>query len=125
MQATDAHKGATMHDTITASTTRHATSAEQAADIAEVRGLVTLADRLDAPEVREIRDSTALAIAAGWQSPRGHGLTFHALAATGRVNLTALGEAIASEYDAAKAQGCEYELDLLSTWALNHPSRQD
>jgi hypothetical protein len=35
----------------------------------------------------------------------------------------ALLDAIHSEYPEAQRQGCSEELDLLATWALNHPTR--
>jgi hypothetical protein len=75
---------------------------------------------------RQITDSAALAIAAGWQSPGGPGATFAQLASTGQVDFHALNAAITAEYGEALRQGPQAarELDMLATWALFHPSRR-
>lgn len=110
-----------MSDTITTATSVqgqrwHMNSEEVAADVA----------RIDAggEEATELHDAAALAIASWWQAPGGRGRTFAQLASTGKVDLTELLDAIASEYDEATRQGgsAARELDLLATWALNHPS---
>jgi hypothetical protein len=100
---------------------QHLTSTEVDAEI-HVREFSS-----DAPE---ISDGAAAAIASWWQAPKGHGYAFAQLASTGRVRLEDLADDISGVYDIARAIGddpvsaCRY-MDYLSTWALNHPSRQD
>lgn len=72
---------------------------------------------------REISDAAALTIASWWQSPDPLGLAFAELSTTGSVNYQDLSDAIAREYDGTHTLD-RLCLDMLSTWALNHPSRK-
>jgi hypothetical protein len=74
----------------------------------------------------EISDAAALTIASWWQTPSGPGAVFAQFASTGRVDYHALQAAIAADYDEAQRQGpgIARQLDMLATWAMNHPSRQ-
>lgn len=71
-----------------------------------------------------ISANSALAIAAGWQAPAGHGLTFAELASRGTGEVDALLDAIEYERPHAAKQGTEVvdELDALQAWVLAHVS---
>jgi hypothetical protein len=101
---------------ITTSTRSHATTSEVAADIERVNQAIA-----NHGEETCLLDSSALAIAAGWQSPGTQGRAFAQLASTGTVSLDALAEDI----DQARNQADPAELkalDLLLIWAFFHPS---
>lgn len=103
-------------DTITPTTTRHADSDTVAAELRSAYG------------VREISDGVALAIASWWQSSGTVGRTLAALASGHPVDVTALLDDVAAtrrEADARHALDAAdgRALDMLSTWAINHPSR--
>lgn len=72
----------------------------------------------------EIDDSAALGIAAQFQGPGGAGAIFAQLSTTGNVVVGELLDAIAAEYrDPTYSPDVRLMLDMLSTWALNHPTR--
>lgn len=108
---------------ITTSTRFHATSSEVAADINRVAQAVSTAD-----SSVYLEDATALAIAAGWQSPGTRGRAFAELASTGTVALEALAKDIQNAWSDAKCTGDTHNLpalDLLLIWAYHHPSLQE
>jgi hypothetical protein len=72
--------------------------------------------------VREITDAAAVTIASWWQSAGTEGRAFAALSTTGRVELAALVDGIAAVRRYADTTIDQWCLDMLSTWALRHPS---
>lgn len=70
----------------------------------------------------EITDACAVTVASWWQSPGRTGLPFAELASTGHVDVERLHEAIAHAYTEADDLD-KRVLDMLGTWALNHPAR--
>jgi hypothetical protein len=108
------------HDTITTTTRTHAGGLDKFTEIDDLN---------TGRRTEEISDSVALSIAAGWQSPAGVGRAMARLASTGRVGLEDLADDISASLDECRrvygTDSLEYrELNLLATWALNHPSRE-
>ncbi|MEV6272681.1 hypothetical protein AB0L64_36270 [Kribbella sp. NPDC051936] len=104
-----------MTTTITTNDKRHASSWELAADIERVTVVAARGDSA------RITDSSALAIAAGWQSPGYQGRAFASLASTGSVDLNALADNILHAWQEANERDRD-ALDLLLLWAYHHPS---
>ncbi|GAA0622080.1 hypothetical protein HPO96_28585 [Kribbella sandramycini] len=105
-----------MNTTITTLTKLHASSWELAADIDRVDAVATTGNGA------RLTDSSALTIAAGWQSPGYRGSAFAELAGTGSVDLNDLAENILHAHGAAKTEHDRHTLDLLLLWAYHHPS---
>lgn len=70
----------------------------------------------------EVSDACALTIASWWQSPGRVGRHLAELSTTGSVGVEDLLTDIHNTYAEASTQD-RPALDLLATWALNHPSR--
>lgn len=100
---------------ITANTRTHASSEQAMDDI----GLV-MNQFGDMSDWREVDDSTALTIASWYSSPGSVGAVLAELASTGTCDFDDLMDDIAAT---RQTDGQSVELDLLSTWAINHPSR--
>lgn len=97
--------------TVTANTRHHVTSDEALRDVRTSHG------------IREIEDSTALTIASWWQSPGNVGRVLAQLSTTGSCDVAELLDDIHRTYREADTQSDRDALDMLATWALNHPSR--
>lgn len=106
-----------MSNRITAGTRQHTTS-----DYAQRQ----VRDRYGAGH-GEIEDGVALTIASWWASPGRTGMALAELATSGSADVTELLEDIAATRDEAnycdRPQDELAALDMLATWALNHPSR--
>ena len=74
----------------------------------------------------EITDAAALTIASRWDAPSGPGSEFGQLAGTGMVDYHALNAAIADVFEQVLREGVVSvrALNMLATWAMNHPTRQ-
>jgi hypothetical protein len=77
----------------------------------------------------EIPDTVAMAIVAGWQAPSGVGRHFATLASTGHVSLELFADDLSATFDECvsvygKDSAEWWQLCLLATWCLNHPSRE-
>lgn len=95
---------------------------------ADVTYVITGQEGFPLSDRREIRDSTALAIAADWQSPGAVGRYLAQLASTRRVVVEDLLDDIHRSREWARDEGTitprdEQHLSCLATWAMNHPSR--
>jgi hypothetical protein len=114
-----------MPDTITPRTRTHADSHAAYGDVRDVD-----AQDHGAGPVREIHDSTALAIASWWQSPGAIGHVLASLASGMTVDVAELLDDIAATREEARRTGTLSQLDAtaldcLATWAINHPTRID
>lgn len=75
---------------------------------------------------REVSDATALTIASWWQSPSTVGHVLASLAGGMAVDVTDLLDDIrATRNRVLDGTDDKLALDMLATWAINHPSRQD
>lgn len=101
------------HERLKCSTRTHLTSSELAAAIGALG------------EGQEFSDGAALTVASHYAGHDASGLLMAELATTGSVVVGQLLDAIAAEYatTAAGDPSQKRHLDLLATWALNHPSR--
>lgn len=76
---------------------------------------------------REISDAAALTVASWWQGPSFPGRAFAELSTTGSVDVDELCREVGATYPETLALPAvdRLALDMLSTWALNHPSGSD
>ena len=107
--------------TITTTTRTHAYWRDALDDIREV--IAQHDNGIPWRDRREIRDDSALAIAAAWASPGTVGRHLATLASTGKVNVEDLLEDIHATYADATTHEDRTALDCLATWSLRHPSR--
>ena len=106
----------TKRDTVTPATRNHLTSDEAAYEVATSYAAG-----------EEISDRAALTVASWWQSPGTVGHVLASLASGRSVQVGALLDDIAAtrrEITGRSYSADHVALDMLATWAINHPSRE-